>query len=342
MSNDTFLSDITNNTTITNTTASIDFEIDLIAGILFVFFGFFGAIFVGFVLCSMQLVKAARQGSHFYHLSSCCLFCDLTCLILVGVYFGTVIITKKLTGLINLPGQDFLASLFAFFWPLKGCFLALVAWTRLVSVKSTTIVVTKTSTVQKIISISVLTSTVIGAIAMSYSNCLVLKFSADQLTLVLLNQSERGCSQILIAVTNIFDYCNCIILIVINVATVILYHKKPNFPPTNTQMVAKFGREKKLFVQCAVSTCFYLFASAVFIVTGVLTGHMTLVCHAVFSLVDMMVFLDTGIVYVVLNKELRHEMRHFSVKKLIWQQNAQLHQPTNTNGGGGWLSGLQN
>jgi len=103
------------------------------------------------------------------------------------------------------------------------------------------------------------------------------------------------------------------------------------------QLAASFARERKLFVQCALSALFYLLASVMFIVIGLLGDSAPLVYHVVFYLLEMLVFLDTSVVYVTLNNELKKEMRNFSMKKFVL---AMMTQSQTNNHSNGWLSGL--
>jgi len=309
-------------------------QVRLVAGISYTIFGIFGALVVGLVICSMQLVKGSRQGNNFYHLSSWCLICDLLFVSIFGIYFGVLITLKHLTTF-TIAGQDFFSSFFSFLWPCKGIFLNLVAWTRLRAVKSTVILQNHTTKLMKSMSISLILQVFIGASIMANSDCMAILFSFDQLT-VMLNQNVDLCPQIMVSTCNFLDTANCLALILINSVTVILYMKKRVVPQYNLQTAARLVRERKLFLQCAVSAFFYIFGSVVFVVTGLLNGIVSPAYHVVMYMMIMLVYFDTSVAYLAMNQELQQEMRNFSVKKLV-KVYTEPQLPLNSNG---WLSGL--
>jgi len=304
----------------------------LIGGITYLSFGLIGATFVSYVLCSMQLIQGARECSSFYFLSTFCLVCDLICILISGIYYGTLLILEELAKL-KLPSHDFFSSLFYFVWSSKGVFLILVAWTRLASVRSITIQTMKTSKLQKRVCFSLLFIALLGATVMSNTPCVILYFSFQQLTLSM-NLDSSVCIIGLQIFSIAGDFVKCATLLSLNITIIILYLKKRINLSTDTQFAATFIRERKLFIQCGVSTLFFLFGNGQFFLTGQLVDKTPVFHHIFLFLANMTVFFDTSIVYVALNGELREQMRHFSIKKLF---SAGAQQPSTTFG---WLSGL--
>jgi len=296
-----------------------------IAGISYIAFGIIGLVFVTLVHRSMRLIKEAQLGNRFYHYSWHCLVCDQLCLIIGMIYGGTILSIQNP----SLPSEKIrngISVAVTLIFDLKGLFLSLICWSRLESINSNVIKTIKISVADRVLCCTVWTLVLILPVLAANFSCNIGHISFNDLVWAFSVKNDGTLCGFFTFVVNYtyFGFVN-IGLILLNLATIIVYRKKKqNFVTVlsvgsvgEQQLQDFYRRERNLFIQCTTSSLAYLTCISSVLVTFQLNLLPNLYYHIASQLIDALVFLDTSVVYVLGNRELRQQMRRITVKKLF-------------------------
>jgi len=318
------------NTTNSSLLLSLDYlnYMTTLAAISYIIVGVISLVFVTYIHLSMRQIKEAQQGNSFYFYSSHSLLCDQANLFLLFIYVGVVLSGRNPDWPPEFIGK-IVGVVFMLNFNLKGLFLVFICWTRLVSIRSQSIVSIRVGKQARRVSCMIWLVTLVLSVIGSRFSCIRGIVSFQELGWIL-SVDESKCGFIMSVLDLSYVLMFMLGLSVLNLATVVVYvRKRKNFVTVlspgcvgaqNLQNHQK--RERNLFIQCSSSTVAYLVCMNSFWLTSQLKLLPGLHWHLVSTLIQSVVSLDTSLIYVMVNRELRHEMCRLTIKKIFAPQTA--------------------
>jgi len=296
-----------------------------IAGVTYVVFGCVALAFVTTVHRSMRLIKEAQLGNRFYHYSWHCLVCDQLLIILGTIYGGAILIVQR-PSFPPEPIGNAISTANMIIFDLKGLFLVLICWSRLESIQSNVIQSLKVRMTDRIICRVVWTPMLILPLLAAEFSCNIGSISLDELVWGFSVKNDGTlCGFFSFVVNYTYFACVTVCLVCLNMATVFVYQKKKkNFVTVlsvgsvgEQQLQDFYRRERNLFIQCTTASLAYLTCISSGVVSFQLNLMPNLYYHIASNLISSTVLVDTSVVYVLANRELRHQMSRMTWKKLF-------------------------
>jgi len=293
-----------------------------VVGISYTTFGTLGWAFVAWVQLGMSRIQEAQLGNRFYYYSWHSLLCDQLCLITMMIYGGIVQTVQHRA----FPGrlvQSLASALLEFVFDLKSLFMQLICWSRRESLKSQVIQSVKVGWRERV-SCAMLWLLVTLLITLhTWFSCNHIAVSLDELSWSANPESLKSlCGLVTSIVAASYTICTTLGLIFLNISTLLVYmEKKKNFvtilnPATvgEQHLQDYYRRERNLFIQCTLTSLVYVTCSFSFLVTNQLNLLPDLRWHVLAQFLNTLVTLETSLMAVLCNSELRHQMRAMLLK----------------------------
>jgi len=304
-------------------------HIHTIVGMSYTTFGTLGWAFIVCVQLSMGRIKEAQLGNRFYYYIWHSLLCDQLCLITSMVYGGIVQMVQHRA----FPGrlvQSLAGALLEFASILKGFFLLLTCWSRRESIKSQMIQSVKVGWRVRINCLMLYLLVVLLTTMDTWVSCNQFEMSLDTLSWSANPESLKSLCGLVSSIAGAsFAICTTLGVIFLNIATILEYlEKKKNFviilnPATigEQHLQEYYRRERKMFIQCTLTSLVYVTCSCSFLVTSQLNLLPDPRWHVLAQFLNTVVMLDSSLMAVLCNSDLRQQMvAILKVKTLYFQQ----------------------